>query len=101
MEWQPSLVSLPGKSHGQRSLAGYSPWGRKELDTTEHTYTHTHTLHHRINNLEVPHETTGFLLISVIQGLSHLVPPLTSFMTFGTLLNLSVPESPYEWNEDK
>ena len=26
---------LPGKSHGQRSLAGYSPWGREELDTTE------------------------------------------------------------------
>ena len=28
-------MSLPGKSHGQRSLAGYSPWGRKESDTTE------------------------------------------------------------------
>ena len=26
---------LAGKSHGQKSLAGYSPWGRKELDTTE------------------------------------------------------------------
>ena len=26
---------LPGESHGQRSLAGYSPWGRKEVDTTE------------------------------------------------------------------
>ena len=28
-------VFLPGKSHGQRSLAGYSPWGHKESDTTE------------------------------------------------------------------
>ena len=28
---------LPGKSHGQRSLEGYSPWGHKELDMTEHT----------------------------------------------------------------
>ena len=28
-------VFLPGGSHGQRSLVGYSPWGRKELDTTE------------------------------------------------------------------
>ena len=28
-------VFLPGECHGQRSLAGYSPWGRKELDTTE------------------------------------------------------------------
>ena len=33
--WQPTPVFLPGESHGQRSLAGYSPWGRKELDTTE------------------------------------------------------------------
>ena len=32
-KWQPTLVFLPGKSHGQRSLAGYSLWGRKELDT--------------------------------------------------------------------
>ena len=28
-------VFLPGESHGQRSLAGHSPWGRKELDATE------------------------------------------------------------------
>ena len=34
-KWQPTPVFLPGKSHGQRSLAGYSPWGCKELDTTE------------------------------------------------------------------
>ena len=33
-KWQPTLVSLPRKSSGQRSLAGYSPWGFKELDTT-------------------------------------------------------------------
>ena len=33
--WQSSLVFLPGKSHGQRTLVGYSPRGRKELDTTE------------------------------------------------------------------
>ncbi|KAM7233308.1 hypothetical protein CapIbe_015444, partial [Capra ibex] len=32
----PSPVFLPGKSHGQRSLVGYSPWGCKELDMTEH-----------------------------------------------------------------
>ena len=34
-EWQPTPVSLPGESHGQRSLAGYSLWGRKESDMTE------------------------------------------------------------------
>ena len=39
--WQPTAIFLPGESHGQRSLAGYSPWGRKESDTTEATeYTH-------------------------------------------------------------
>ena len=34
-EWQPTPVFLPGKFHEQRSLAGYSPWDHKELDTTE------------------------------------------------------------------
>ena len=34
-KWQPTPVFLPRKSHAQRSLAGYSPWGRKESDTTE------------------------------------------------------------------
>ena len=33
-EWQPTPVFLPGESHEQRSLAGYSPGGHKELDTT-------------------------------------------------------------------
>ena len=43
-EWLPTPVFLTGISHGQRSLVGYSPWGLKELDTTEqHTHTHTHT----------------------------------------------------------
>ena len=31
----PISVFLPGEFHGQRTLAGYSPWGCKELDTTE------------------------------------------------------------------
>ena len=32
-KWQPTAVFLPGKSHGQRSLAGYTPWGHQESDT--------------------------------------------------------------------
>ena len=40
--WQPTPVFLPGESHGQRSLAGYSPWGHKESDRTDVT-SHTHT----------------------------------------------------------
>ena len=34
-KWQPTPVFLPEKSHGQRSLVGYSPWGQKESDPTE------------------------------------------------------------------
>ena len=39
-KWQPTPVPLPGKSHGQRSLVGYSPWGRKESDRTEQLHFH-------------------------------------------------------------
>ena len=38
-KWQPTPVSLPGESHGRRSLIGYSPRGRKESDTTEWLFT--------------------------------------------------------------
>ena len=34
-DWLPTPVFLPGEFQGQRSLADYSPWGCKELDTTE------------------------------------------------------------------
>ena len=52
-EWLPPPVFLPGESHGQRSLAGYSPWDCKESNMTgrlirtcacAHTHTHTHML---------------------------------------------------------
>ena len=33
--WQPTQVFLPGESHGERSLAGYGPWRRKESETAE------------------------------------------------------------------
>ena len=36
-KWLPTPVFLSGESHGQRSLVGYSPWSRKDLDTTEVT----------------------------------------------------------------
>ena len=39
--WQPTPVFLPRETHGQRSLAGYSPWGHKELDTTQRLSKHT------------------------------------------------------------
>ena len=39
-QWHPIPVLLPGKSHGWRSLAGCSPWGRYESDTTERLHFH-------------------------------------------------------------
>ena len=39
-QWHPTPVLLPGKSHGQKSLVGYSPWGRSESDMTEHLHFH-------------------------------------------------------------
>ena len=40
MKWQPTPVFLPGKSHGWRSLVGYSPWGREESDMVEQLHFH-------------------------------------------------------------
>ena len=59
-KWQPILVLLPGKSHGQRSLVGYSPWGHKESDMTEQLHWFT-SFSRRRSNI--------FLLIR--QGLEH------------------------------
>ena len=40
--WQPTQIFLPRESHEQRSLAGYSPWGHKELNPTEWLSRHAH-----------------------------------------------------------
>ena len=45
--WGPTPVFLPGESHGQRSLAGCSPWGRKESDTAE-TTEHKHAFYSKV-----------------------------------------------------
>ena len=53
-EMQPIPVFLSGAFHGQRSLAGYSPWGHKESDTTErltHRDTHTHWIQNESSSM--------------------------------------------------
>ena len=74
-EWQPTPVFLPGKSQGQRSLEGYSPWGRKELDTAEHQHEHSNShdspnssLRYRISlgDLMWPSPYLHFVFIPVI-----------------------------------
>ena len=51
--WQPTPVFLPGKSHGQRSLMGYGPWGHKLLNTTEQLNNDPH-----YHSQEEEHSTT-------------------------------------------
>ena len=69
--WQPTPVFLPGESHGQRSLAGYSPWSRKESDTTEHPRM-SRTIH-PLNHSDLP-------------GPSSLSDPSSSFLHSGGCL---------------
>ena len=54
-KWQPTPVIMPGKSHGQRSLVGYGPWGLKESDLTEQ-------LNKKKNMLMITAEVTKHLL---------------------------------------
>ena len=51
-KWQPTPVILPGEFHGQRSLAGYSPWGCKESGMTEQLSL-THIISNCVNHVAV------------------------------------------------
>ena len=58
-KWQHTSVFLPAKSHGQRSLVGYSPWGHQELNTHVHTFTTTFKSWQFLWNLDIniPYDT--------------------------------------------
>ena len=56
-KWQPTPVFLPGKSHGQKSLAGYSPQGHKPLDMTQQLNTTTSI--YKVDNQHGPIDSTG------------------------------------------
>ena len=70
--WQPIPVFLPGKFHGQRSLVGYSPWGCKESDTTEHKHPHTHIHTHTHTNTHTPTPTPTHTHTHTHTPISHL-----------------------------
>ena len=69
----PSQVSLPGEFHGERSQAGYSPWGRKEVETTKVLTVHRHLGHHWVQSL-------SFLFSSVTQLCPTLFDPMDCSM---------------------
>ena len=54
-KWQPTLVFLPGESHVQRSLVGYSPRGCKESDTTERFNFHFSFFHSLVGFVKLVH----------------------------------------------
>ena len=79
--WQPTPVFMPGESHGQRSLAGYSPWGRTESDTTERLSTCRTVLgcfmsvHPSIQYRISEHGKDGKLLLLVIDKTPRMTQP--------------------------
>ena len=73
--WQPTLVFLPGESHGQRSLVGYSPWGLTESDTTEGS----------------KHNTVCLLVH--LKGIVPNLLLLTTLASFDTADSITFPES--------
>ena len=82
-KWQPTPVFLPGKFHGQRSLASYSAWNHKELDTTEHT--------HRIH-MPFPLHLSSFLTsFRSTLSLAHLLQLHWHLCCFLDLLSIILP----------
>ena len=79
-QWQPTPAFLPGKSHGQRSLVGYSPWGHKELDMTKRLHFHFQRDHGLWNSLSFA------FLIYKIRG--SWMDGLCSFFTLNPLILL-------------
>ena len=76
--WQPAPVFLPGESHGQRGLAGYSPWGhRVRQDWSNLACTHTHTM--VCKRQAHPNISEAFPVSGIHNGLFHSFAPLETF----------------------
>ena len=79
-KWQPTLVFLPGESHGQWSLVGSSPQGRKGLDTTEGTeHAHVHVCMCVLQTCTcVVFNDICRVVVSVLRRAQLFVPPWTA-----------------------
>ena len=94
--WQPTPVLLPGKSHGLRSLVGYSPWGCKESDTTERLLftlynSQASLMAQWVKNMPVKQETWHVW----VQPLGWLDPPEKEMATHSSTLVWEIP-----WTEE-
>ena len=73
-KWQPTPVFLPGESHGPRSLAGYSPRGRKESDTTERLHSLTKRWSNTQNDL-----VWAFTSVLILSSVNTVSPGLCTY----------------------
>ena len=102
-KWQPTPVFLPGESHGWRSLVGYSPWSRKESDTTERLHFHFSTFLWLKNfsplnpwgRVHLPACISHKRPILIIVLLS-ITLPLTEFLLHWDTMNLSFSKSRHQ-----
>ena len=67
-KWQPTPVFMPGEFHGQRNLGGYSSWGCKESDLTEHTL-HLQYFYFKCNFIMLPLKSLNFFLFMERSGI--------------------------------
>ena len=116
-KWQPTPVFLPGKFHGQRSLVGYSPWGHKELDTTERLHLGLDSLTHPVRQRPMSYKTgnvcrssclvlgtcaQGCILLFFLQCLlvTWILLSLPGAPTWTPSLVCSSPFRPVSWSQE-
>ena len=105
----PLLLSTPGKSHGQRSRGGYSPWGCKELDMTErlsfpflhYSYLHSTCFYSSIGGeraaqfkfqiQDVCVQSSRVWLFGILWTVAHQAPLSTGFLRLGYWIGLPFP----------
>ena len=66
LEWKPTLEFLPGKSHGQRSLASYTPWGCKRVGHNLATQQHIDQWDHLMTSMEYQFSKKELIMYSVM-----------------------------------
>ena len=98
-KWQPTPVFLPGESHGQRSLAGYSSRGCKGLNTTEHAHTQRDTSWRHVPSPLLPHLWLGHHPLSSAGPLAQHTGQDSSLLPFRCQLPPRPAQSPH-WEAD-
>ena len=100
--WQPTPVFLPTESHGQRSMAGYGPWGCKESDTTEVTEC-THMNSQGLASWQKPSRQECIRLLGEIQAQTCSAQTLelcdNILFFFSLSLSLSTPVFQILWSQ--